>query len=110
MLPAGARWDDIKDLSGEALDAHYAKLLEKLAKQKRHHRHHLPEGRRTRFSDPAKLKRLVALIDSETWIGLGVDVKGTIYEGLLERNAERGEVRRRPVFHAAPADRRDGAR
>ena len=41
-----------------------------------------------KLSDPAKLKRLVSLIDREgPWIGLGVDVKGEIYEGLLERNA-----------------------
>ena len=30
-------------------------------------------------------------IDGEIWMGLNVDVKGTIYEGLLERNA--GEVK-----------------
>ena len=30
---------------------------------------------------------MVSLIDHETWIGIGVDVKGAIYEGLLERNA-----------------------
>ena len=30
---------------------------------------------------------MVSLIDAETWIGIGVDVKGAIYEGLLERNA-----------------------
>jgi type I restriction enzyme M protein len=28
------------------------------------------------------------LIDSEVWLGLPVDVKGNIYEGLLARNAE----------------------
>jgi hypothetical protein len=39
------------------------------------------------LTDPAKLKRIVSLIDAETWIGIGVDVKGAIYEGLLERNA-----------------------
>ena len=31
---------------------------------------------------------MVGLIDSETWLGLPVDVKGNIYEGLLARNAE----------------------
>jgi hypothetical protein len=40
------------------------------------------------IQDPAKLKRLVGLIDSEVWLGLPVDVKGNIYEGLLARNAE----------------------
>ncbi len=30
----------------------------------------------------------MTLIDGETWIGLGVDVKADIYEGLLEKNAQ----------------------
>ena len=41
-----------------------------------------------KVQDPAKLSRLVAMIDEETWLGLRIDVKGAIYEGLLERNAE----------------------
>ncbi|MBB4374247.1 type I restriction-modification system DNA methylase subunit [Bradyrhizobium sp. cir1] len=87
MLPKGARWEDIKDLSREALSGTYAKLLEKLSKQ---------SGiigaiflkAQSEIQDTAKLKRLVGLIDSETWLGLPVDVKGSIYEGLLARNAE----------------------
>src|SRR5712672_3656633 len=87
MLPDGARWGNIKDLSGEALNATYVKLLDKLSKQ---------GGiigaiflkAQNEIQDPAKLKRLVGLIDSEVWLGLPVDVKGNIYEGLLARNAE----------------------
>ena len=41
-----------------------------------------------KIQDPAKLKRLVDLIDQETWVGMDIDVKGTIYEGLLQKNAE----------------------
>ena len=41
-----------------------------------------------RIQDPAKLKRLIALIDEETWMGLDIDIKGEIYEGLLQKNAE----------------------
>ena len=41
-----------------------------------------------KIQDPAKLRRLVDLINGETWVGLDVDVKGEIYEGLLEKNAE----------------------
>jgi type I restriction enzyme M protein len=64
---------------------------------------------------------VVSLIDAETWIGIGVDVKGAIYEGLLERNA--AEVKSgagqyftpRPLIQAmvhgaGAAHRRDGAR
>lgn len=87
MLPERARWEDIKDLSGETLSETYGKLLEKLSRQ---------GGiigaiflkAQNEIQDPAKLKRLVGLIDGETWLGLPVDVKGNIYEGLLARNAE----------------------
>lgn len=87
MLPDGARWSDIKDLSGEALGTAYARLLDTLSRQ---------PGiigaiflkAQNEIQDPAKLKRLVGLIDGETWLGLPVDVKGSIYEGLLARNAE----------------------
>ncbi|MGJ5139653.1 N-6 DNA methylase [Bradyrhizobium oligotrophicum] len=87
MLPKGAHWSDIKDLAGEELSATYAKLLETLSRQ---------GGiigaiflkAQNEIQDPAKLKRLVGLIDGETWLGLSVDVKGSIYEGLLARNAE----------------------
>jgi len=41
-----------------------------------------------RVQDPAKLYKLVQMIDQETWVLLGTDVKGDIYEGLLEKNAE----------------------
>lgn len=41
-----------------------------------------------KIQDPAKLKRLLELIQAETWLGMDVDIKGTIYEGLLQKNAE----------------------
>lgn len=87
LLPAGCRWSDIKDLSGEPLAAAYNRLLDTLSRQ---------TGiigtiflkAQNEIQDPAKLSRLMSLIDSETWLGLPVDVKGEIYEGLLARNAE----------------------
>ena len=42
----------------------------------------------SKIQSPAKLCRLVELINGETWLGLDVDVKGAIYEGLLEKNAK----------------------
>jgi len=41
-----------------------------------------------KIQNPARLRRLIDYIDEETWMGLGVDVKGDIYEGLLEKNAQ----------------------
>ncbi len=89
-LPDGCRWADLRGLSGERLEAKYKNVLATLAR-----RDDIvgtlflkAEGK---INDPAKLQRLVGLIGGEEWMGLNVDVKGTIYEGLLERNA--GEVK-----------------
>lgn len=87
LLPDGARWSDIRELSGEALSARYARLLETLSKQRGVIGAIFLKAQ-NEIQDPAKLKRLVGLIDSETWLGLPVDVKGEMYEGLLARNAE----------------------
>jgi type I restriction enzyme M protein len=85
-LPADCRWDAIKDLQGEALATRYAAILGKLS------RHDGLIGviflkAQNEIQDPAKLRRLVTMIGEETWLGLDLDTKGAIYEGLLERNA-----------------------
>jgi type I restriction enzyme M protein len=41
-----------------------------------------------KIQDPAKLYRLIDMIDSTSWLVMDADVKGEIYEGLLEKNAE----------------------
>ncbi len=41
-----------------------------------------------KIQDPAKLFSLIDMIDKEQWSTMGTDVKGKIYEGLLEKNAE----------------------
>jgi type I restriction enzyme M protein len=42
----------------------------------------------SKISDPAKLRLLIQMIDSEDWSRLDLDVKGEVYEGLLARNAD----------------------
>jgi type I restriction enzyme M protein len=41
-----------------------------------------------KIQDPAKLSRVINMIDQENWSLMGADIKGKIYEGLLEKNAE----------------------
>ena len=41
-----------------------------------------------KIQDPAKLYKLIDMINLESWVVMGADVKGDIYEGLLEKNAE----------------------
>lgn len=85
-IPAAWRWDRLAPLAGDDLEIHYRHALEALAGEKGLIGT-IFRGAQNKLTDPAKLKRVVSLIDAETWIGIGVDVKGAIYEGLLERNA-----------------------
>lgn len=87
IIPKEWCWPALSGKDGDALELHYRHTLEALAKI---------DGligtifrkAQNKLSDPSKLKRVVSLIDTEgPWIGHSVDVKGEIYEGLLERNA-----------------------
>ena len=90
IIPANWRWEKLGPLSGDELELQYRHTLENLAKEKGLIGTIFRKAQ-NKLTDPAKLKRVVSLIDAETWIGIGVDVKGEIYEGLLEKNA--GEVK-----------------
>jgi type I restriction enzyme M protein len=86
-IPKDCRWAVLRDLQGEELTKRYADILEKLGRKSG-----LMETiflkAQNEIQDPARLKRLIGLIDGERWLEHGVDVKGSIYEGLLERNAQ----------------------
>lgn len=45
-------------------------------------------GAQNKIHDSVKLKRLINLIDGENWTNQDVDIKGEIYESLLQKNAE----------------------
>ena len=87
VVPVGLDWESLVDKEGAALETHYRHILDTLA---------LESGTlgvifrksQNRIQDPAKLKRIIQLINDETWSGLDIDVKGDIYEGLLQKNAE----------------------
>ena len=85
-IPKPWRWERLAAESGDDLEIQYRHTLENLAREGGLIGT-IFRGAQNKLTDPAKLKRVVSLIDAETWIGIGVDVKGAIYEGLLERNA-----------------------
>ena len=87
VIPEGMGWQSLLARDGEELETHYRSILVELGKGSGL----IPvifRKAQNRIQDPAKLRRLLELIDSETWIGLDMDVKGEIYEGLLEKNAQ----------------------
>jgi type I restriction enzyme M protein len=86
-IPDGYDWASLTALRGAELEAHYVKLLRKLGEQKGMLGQIFTKAQ-NKITDPAKLFRLIDMVDGTKWVMLGADVKGDIYEGLLERNAE----------------------
>ena len=86
-IPTDLAWSSLQPRDGDDLETHYRHILTELGKR---------SGligvifrkAQNKIQDPAKLRRLIDLIDGETWLGLDIDVKGEIYEGLLEKNAQ----------------------
>jgi type I restriction enzyme M protein len=86
-IPAELGWRSLLGQDGDALEAQYRHILATLGTGSGL----IPvifRKAQNKIQDPAKLRRLIDLIDGETWLGLDVDVKGEIYEGLLEKNAQ----------------------
>lgn len=86
-IPAAFSWDTLINKSGDELEVHYNKLLRELAKESGILGQIFTKSQ-NKITDPAKLYKLIALINAEQWVLMGVKDKGDIYEGLLEKNAE----------------------
>lgn len=86
-IPREYDWAGLRSKTGEPLEAHYLATLHRLGQE---------PGMlgaiffkaQNKIQDPAKLSRLVQMIDAENWISLDTDTKGDLYEGLLQKNAE----------------------
>ncbi len=86
-VPAGYTWAEMNSLKGAELENQYKATLERLGE--------MPgilgqifKGATNKISNAAVLYRVVQMINSEKWVSMSSDVKGTIYEGLLQKNAE----------------------
>lgn len=86
-VPKGYDWPSLTSKTGAPLESHYLEVLQKLGQE---------PGMlgaiffkaQNKIQDPAKLARLVRMINEENWISLDADLKGDLYEGLLQKNAE----------------------
>ena len=86
-IPNEYVWDTLISKSGSELESHYNNMLRELAKEKGILGQIFVKSQ-NKIQDPAKLYKLIALINAENWILMGVKDKGDIYEGILEKNAE----------------------
>ena len=87
IIPADLDWESLRNESGAELETQYIKILRELSNE---------QGllgvifrkSQNRIQTPANLQRLIYLINAENWSRMTADIKGTIYEGLLQKNAE----------------------
>lgn len=86
-IPTEYNWNSLLDKDGDELEVQYRHILENLSRESGIMGVIFRKSQ-NKIQDPAKLKRLVDMIDKETWLGLSVDVKSDTYEGLLQKNAE----------------------
>ena len=86
-IPEGLGWASLKGARGAALEVHYVTVLRELG-VKPGLLGQIFTKAQNKIQDPAKLSRLIDMVDDTEWVTMGADVKGDIYEGLLERNAE----------------------
>ena len=85
--PAEYNWESLTEKRGAELEVHYTTLLRELSQAKGVLGQIFFKSQ-NKIQDPAKLYKLIDMIDKEQWSTMGADVKGKIYEGLLEKNAE----------------------
>lgn len=86
-IPAAYNWQSLKSKKGAELEVHYVSILRELGKGTGMLGQIFTKAQ-NKIQDPAKLFRLIDMVDDTEWVTMGADVKGDIYEGLLERNAE----------------------
>jgi len=86
-IPEGYSWSSLKEKRGAELEAHYNKTLKELSNAKGTLGQIFVKSQ-NKIQDPAKLYKIIDMVDKEKWSMMGADLKGKIYEGLLEKNAE----------------------
>lgn len=86
-IPVGLDWESLVEKDGDELEVHYRHILDSLGKMAGMLGVIFRKSQ-NRIQDPAKLKRLISLIHGENWVSMDIDMKGDIYEGLLQKNAE----------------------
>jgi type I restriction enzyme M protein len=87
-LPDGERcdWPTLRRKRGAELEAYYSRMLRSLATEKGMLGQIFTKSQ-NKIQDPAKLLKIIDMIGQEQWTMVGADIKGDIYEGLLEKNA-----------------------
>ena len=86
-IPEGYKWQDLLDLSGEDLVDKYEEILDELADK---------DGligtiftkASNKIDRPVLLAKVIEMVAGENWYMMEGDLKGAIYESILEKNGQ----------------------
>ncbi len=86
-IPEEYRWDKLKEYDGLELIGQYEETLKNLS-QMNNLIGTIFVKAKSAISKPVNLKKIISMIDEEDWLSMDGDVKGAIYEGILEKNGQ----------------------
>ena len=86
-IPEGYRWSDLIELDGLDLIEQYEKTLKELSEQANLIGTIYTKAQ-NKIDKPVYLKKVIAMINEEQWLVMDGDVKGAIYESILEKNGQ----------------------
>jgi type I restriction enzyme M protein len=86
-IPEGRSWQSLLNTPVEQLINDYSQNL-KVLSSAGGMLNKIFDGAQNKIHDQYKLRKLIELINEEDWVTESVDIKGDIYESLLQKNAE----------------------
>ena len=86
-IPEDCRWDALRGLRGLDLKNHYKKVLDKLGTETQGRVREIYAGAATNIDEPKNLEKIITSIDELDWFSAKEEGLGSLYEGLLEKNA-----------------------
>ena len=86
-IPNEFTWGTLVSKKGADLENHYNKLLKDLSYEPGMIGQIFLKAR-NEIQKPAQLAKLISMINDAEWVSLDADIKGDIYESILEKNAE----------------------
>ena len=86
-IPEGYRWNDLIALEGLDLTKQYEDTLKKLSEEENLIGTIFTKAQ-NKIDKPVNLKKVISLINENQWLLMDGDVKGAIYESILEKNGQ----------------------
>ena len=86
-IPEGYQWNDLIELDGYELVNQYEQTLKILSEQENLIGTIYTKAQ-NKIDKPVYLKKVITMINEEQWLIMDGDVKGAIYESILEKNGQ----------------------